>query len=213
VNIDWSNITYIISLASTVAFAVTAVLAIRSDSDIDFVGASLLGLITAIGGGTIRDVILDVPVFWSLDLTYVSIAIVASIAALYGRKFFSHRYMFALMLYLDGLGVAMFGVQAAGKAWLLGFGLPVAPVIMGVVTAIGGGLMRDMLAGRTTLLMRHEIYATPVLIACMVYVTILQYFPEYKIAGELICIMAAFALRSAAIHWDLSMPAFARIKG
>ena len=186
-------------------------LAIRSDSDIDFIGASVLGLITAIGGGTIRDVILGVPVFWSLDLVYVSVAITASLAALYGRKFFSHRYMFAIMLYLDGLGVAMFGVQAAGKAWALGFGLPVAPVIMGVVTAIGGGLMRDMLAGRTTLLMRHEIYATPVLISCIVYVLVLQYAPGYHIAAELICILSAFALRSAAIYWDLSMPAYARI--
>jgi uncharacterized membrane protein YeiH len=200
INIDWGSIAYVISVTTTVAFAVTAVLAIRNDSDID------------IGGGTIRDVILGVPVFWSLDLIYVQVAVLSSIAALYGRKFFSHRYMFALMLYLDALGVAMFGIQATGKAWALGFGLPVAPVIMGVTTAIGGGLMRDMLAGRVTLLMRQEIYATPVLMGCTLYVLILQYLPDHHIAGALVCIMGSFALRSAAIYWDLSMPAFARMR-
>ena len=209
--VDWNSLAYLISLAATVAFAVTAVLAIRSDNDIDIVGAIILGLITAIGGGTVRDIILRVPVFWSLDLTYVWVATIASIAALYGRKVFSHRYLFALMLYLDGLGVAMFGVAATGKAWALGFGLPAAPIIMGVTTAIGGGLMRDVLAGRTTLLMRHEIYATPVVLGSIVFAFILAYLPDYRMSGALACIAASFALRAAAIYWDLSMPAFARI--
>lgn len=211
--VEWIQFTYLISLAATVAFAVTAVLAIRSDRDIDIIGAIILGLITAIGGGTVRDIMLNVPVFWSQDLTYVWVATIASIAALYGRKFFSHRYLFALMLYLDGLGVAMFGIQATGKAWALGFGLPAAPIIMGVTTAIGGGLMRDVLAGRTTLLMRHEIYATPVLLGSILFAFVLAYFPDYTMPGGLACIMGSFALRAAAIHWDLSMPAFARIDG
>lgn len=208
---DFSSFTYSISLIATIAFAVTAVLAIRKDSDIDIVGAIILGLITAIGGGTLRDVILNVPVFWLLDISYVWVAILASIAAFYGRKLFSQRYLFALMLYLDGLGVAQFGIQAAGKAWGLGFGLPVAPIIMGVMTAIGGGLMRDMLAGRTTLLMRHEIYATPVLLSCTIFTIALKYFPEYHLVSSFLCIIGAFALRAAAIYWNLSMPAFARI--
>jgi uncharacterized membrane protein YeiH len=211
INLDWNLFAYIISLAATIAFAVTAVLAIRRDNDVDIIGAIILGLITAIGGGTVRDVILSVPVFWSQDIIYVWVAVTASIAAMYGRKFFSHRYMFAVMLYLDGLGVALFGIQAAGKAYALGFGLPVAPVIMGVTTAIGGGLMRDVLAGRTTLLMRQEIYATPVLLACAIYVFILNYFPDYQISGALGCIAGAFVMRSAAIYWDWSMPSFFRM--
>ncbi len=213
INLHWETYAYLISLAATAAFAITAVLAIRSDNDIDIVGAMILGLITAIGGGTVRDMILNVPVFWSQDLSFVWIAITASVAALFGRKFFSHRYMFAVMLYLDALGVALFGIQATAKAWALGFGLPVAPVIMGVTTAIGGGLMRDTLAGRTTLLMRQEIYVTPVLVFSMIYVTVLQYFPEYIVSGGFICIIGAFLFRCAAIYWDLSMPAFARVNG
>lgn len=210
-NLHWEQYAYLISLAATAAFAITAVLAIRSNYDIDIVGAVILGLITAIGGGTVRDMMLGVPVFWSQDTTFLWVAMFSSIAALYGRKVFSHRYMYAVMLYLDALGVALFGIQATAKAWALGFGLPVAPVMMGVTTAIGGGLMRDTLAGRTTLLMRQEIYVSPLLLFSIVYVCILKYFPDYIISGGFICIFGAFALRCAAIYWDLSMPAFARI--
>ncbi|MDQ2994390.1 MAG: trimeric intracellular cation channel family protein [Pseudomonadota bacterium] len=207
--INWNSFTYAISIAGTVAFAVTAVLAIHSRSDIDIVGAIILGLITATGGGTLRDVILGVPAFWSQDLIYIWVATGSSIAALYGRSFFSHRYLFGLMLYLDGLGVALFGIQGTEKAWALGFGLPVAPIIMGVTTAIGGGIMRDILAGRTTLLMRHEIYATPVILSSTAFIILLNYFPDYRVFGSFICILGAFALRAGAIHWNLSMPAFA----
>ena len=210
IHIDWNNLSTVMTMVTTVAFAVTAVLAIRDECHVDIVGATILGLITAIGGGTCRDVILNVPVFWGQDLSYVWIAIAASVAAFYGRKFFAKRYLYALMLYLDGLGVAMFAIQAAGKVWDLGFGLPVAPVLLGMLTAIGGGLLRDMLAGRTTLLMRREIYAAPVLLGCTAFVILLVYSPAYRNQGGLICIFAIFALRAAAIHWDLSMPGFAK---
>lgn len=206
---DWNNFIYAISMLGTVAFAVTAVLAIRTKNDIDIVGAILLGLITAVGGGTIRDLLLGIPAFWSQDLTYIWVATLSSIVALYSRMFFSHRYLFTLMLYLDGLGVALFGIQGAEKAWALGFGLPVAPIILGVITAIGGGLLRDILAGRTTLLMRHEIYVTPVILSCTLFILSLHYFPDYRVVSSFLCIIGAFTLRAAAIYFNLSMPAFA----
>lgn len=208
---DWTILTKVISMAATVAFAVTAVLAIRKDSDLDLLGATVLGLITAIGGGTIRDVILDVPVFWAQDLSYIWVATGASVAAFYGRKLFAGRHVYSLMLYLDGFGVAMFSIQAAAKVWNLNFGIPAAPVILGVITAIGGGLVRDVLAGRTTLLMRPELYATPVLLGCSAFVLVLEYLPDHRVGGALICILAIFALRAAAIHWNLTMPAWARL--
>lgn len=208
---DWTILTKVIAMAATVAFAVTAVLAIRKDSDLDLLGATVLGLITAIGGGTIRDVILDVPVFWAQDLSYIWVATGASVAAFYGRKLFAGRHVYSLMLYLDGFGVAMFSIQAAAKVWNLNFGIPAAPVILGVITAIGGGLVRDVLAGRTTLLMRPELYATPVLLGCSAFVLVLEYLPDHRVGGALICILAIFALRAAAIHWNLTMPAWARL--
>jgi uncharacterized membrane protein YeiH len=110
------------------------------------------------------------------------------------------------MLYIDGLGAALFGIAGADKAWNMGFGLPLGPVILGVVTAIGGGLLRDILAGRKTLLMSYELYAIPVTLGCCIYVLILNFLPQYTIEGSVACMLAIFGLRAAAIHWDLRVP-------
>ena len=194
-----------IGMAATVAFAVTAVLAV-ADRGVDIFGATVLGVITAVGGGTVRDVILDVPVFWAADLSYIWCAVAASLAAFWAKPLFSRHRIYGLMLYLDGFGAAMFGIQATGKVWDLGFGLPAAPVLLGVVTAIGGGLIRDVLAGRKTLLMTREIYAIPVLLGCILFVVVLAYLPEQRLIGSIFCILLTFGLRSAAIHWKLGMP-------
>ena len=110
------------------------------------------------------------------------------------------------MLYLDGFGAALFGIQGADKAWNMDFGLPLAPVILGVITAIGGGLIRDMLAGRKNLLMSHELYAIPVSLGCIVYVLILEYAPAYSTQGAIACMLLIFGFRAAAIHWNLRVP-------
>lgn len=210
---EWENWNVILAMLATVAFAATAVLAIREDKDLDVFGAIVLGLITAVGGGTIRDVILDVPVFWAEDLNYIWVGVGTSILAFYGRRLFAKRHIYSMMLYLDGFGAAMFGIQAAAKVWDLGFGLPAAPVILGIVTAIGGGLMRDVLAGRTTLLMRPELYAVPVTTGCSAFVLVLYYLPDYRGLASILCILATFAWRGAAIHWNLKMPVLARTGG
>jgi uncharacterized membrane protein YeiH len=104
------------------------------------------------------------------------------------------------------LGVAVFAIQATQKAWQYEFGLPLAPVILGVLTAIGGGLIRDVLAGRKTLLMSSEIYAIPVLLGCTVYTTVLNYVPQYMQISAVFCGLIIFLFRAAAIRWNLSMP-------
>jgi uncharacterized membrane protein YeiH len=194
-----------IGMAGTVAFAVTAVLALSSKG-IDLFGAVVLGIITAIGGGTVRDLILDVPVFWSTELSYIWVAIGASVAAFAAHSFFTRKEINSLMLYVDGLGVSLFAIQAVNKVWDLEFGLPLAPIILGIVTAIGGGLIRDVLAGRPTLLMSRELYATPVLIGCTLYVVVLYVFPEHRFLGALLGCTCIFGVRAAAIHWQLSVP-------
>jgi uncharacterized membrane protein YeiH len=192
-------------MIATVAFAVTGVLAVAGRG-VDIFGSMVLGVATAVGGGTIRDVILGVPVFWSLDVRYLWVALGASIAAHVLRSRFSRRGVYQTMLYLDGFGAALFGIQSVSKTWNLDFGLPLAPVVLGVVTAIGGGLIRDVLAGRPTLLMSRELYAVPVMLGCIVFVATLYWLPDQRLASALICIIAVFALRSAAIFWHLQMP-------
>lgn len=194
-----------IGIAGTIAFAVTAVLAV-APRGVDLFGVLVMGVITAIGGGTIRDVIIDEPVFWGHDLWYIWVALGASLAAFWANSLFTKREVYTLMLYIDGLGVALFGVQATEKVWAVGFGLPLAPVLLGVVTAIGGGLIRDVLAGRQNLLMKRELYAIPVLLGCTAFSFVLEYLPQHHVAGELVCVLGVFMFRGAAIHWKLSVP-------
>jgi uncharacterized membrane protein YeiH len=196
---------YWLGMAGTVAFAVTAVLAV-APRGIDIFGVLVLGVITAIGGGTLRDVIVDTPVFWGADLMYIWVAVAASLAAFSATSLFAKKEVYSVMLYLDALGVALFGIQATAKVWDLGFGLPLAPVLLGVLTAIGGGLIRDVLAGRQNLLMKRELYAIPVLLGCTAFALVLQYLPEQRLMGEAVCGIGIFAFRAAAIHWNLSVP-------
>jgi uncharacterized membrane protein YeiH len=213
-SMDINQLQYWIGMAGTVAFAATAVLAVTA-LGIDLFGACVMGVITAIGGGTVRDVILDAPVFWSLDLNYIWVALAASFVTFFANRLMTRRNIYTLMLYIDGLAVALFAVQAAHKVWALNFGLPLAPILLGVITAIGGGLIRDLLAGRPTLLMGREIYAIPVTVGCTLYVALLYLLPANSIVAGFVCVALIFGFRAAVIHWGLQLPswAMARSKG
>jgi uncharacterized membrane protein YeiH len=192
---------YALEMLGTAVFAITGVLAVNRKG-LDAFGALVLGAVTALGGGTIRDVIVRAPVFWIEDINYVWIALAAALAAFFLGRLWRRTYL--ILLYLDGLGAALFGVVAVDKVLNLHFGAPVA-VIMGVLTSIGGGLTRDVLAGRTTLLMSREIYATPILLGCMLYV-LLRHFASDVAFGELLAVTFIAALRAVAIHRHLEMP-------
>src|SRR5262245_41876696 len=188
-------------MIGTGVFAITGVLAL-SQKELDAFGGVVLGLVASLGGGTIRDLIIGVPVFWVQDPNYAWVAVGASIAAFFVDRVFLRTYL--LLLYLDGLGAALFAVAAVNKVLALQLGTVVA-VIMGVLTAIGGGLVRDVLAGRKTLLMSREIYATPILLGCTLYVALRQLGSGFTYSGYL-AVGLMFGLRAVAIRWNLQMP-------
>jgi uncharacterized membrane protein YeiH len=165
-----------------------------------------MGIITSIGGGTTRDIIMDQPVFWAADVTYIWIALGASVLAFVAQSWFTRKEIYGLMLYVDGLGVSLFAIQAAHKVWDLHFALPLGPILLGIITAIGGGLIRDVLAGRPTLLMQRQLYAIPVFLGCTLYVVLLAFVPQYGFFSSVVCGLFIFGLRAAAIHWDLGVP-------
>ncbi|WP_108659908.1 trimeric intracellular cation channel family protein [Acuticoccus kandeliae] len=202
---DFVALQYLLGMAGTVAFAATGVAAV-APKRVDLFGAVVLGIITAIGGGTIRDLILDVPVFWAVDLNYLWVALGASMLAFLAHKSMTRGQIYRSMLYLDGFGAAMFAIQAARKVMDLDFGLPLAPILLGVTTAIGGGLIRDVLAGNTTLLMRRDIYAVPITLGCVVYAALMPLFPGNAGTVGVVSVALIFGIRSAAIRWDLKFP-------
>ena len=97
-SIDQLN--HVLAMSATIACSVTAVLAL-ADRRVDLFSIIILGVITAIGGGTIRDLILDVPVFWSKDLSYIRFAVTASILTFIAQSFFAHPNVYKLLLYID----------------------------------------------------------------------------------------------------------------
>ena len=211
IEINLDNLSYSIEIIGTVAFAVTAVLGVIS-RDVTIFEAVVFGIITAVGGGTVRDVLLDVPVFWFHDLNYIWVALCAGAIAYVARSQFTRKQIYDLMLYLDGLGAALFAILGTGKVWDLNLGLPITPVIMGLITAIGGGLIRDVLAGQKTLLMKKELYSIPVLLGSILFVFILTYLPEYRLVGSICCFLLSFTFRSAAIRWNWTAPDWSRTK-
>ena len=111
---------------------------------------------------------------------------------------------------LDALGVALFTVAALEKVTALHFSATVA-VIMAVLTSIGGGLLRDVLAGRPTLLMSREIYATPILVGCTIFVLLHAYDPASNLAAPLAAAVI-FGVRALAIHRGLEIPSWLTVQ-
>ena len=200
-----------VAVAGTIAFAVSAILSV-ANRNVNLFGALVLGGITAVGGGTVRDMILDVPVFWASDLLYIWLALGASLITFYAYRWFAHGPVRWLFLYIDGIAAALFAIQATAKAWELGFGLPVAPVIMGVVTAIGGGLIRDVIMQNENLLISRELYAIPIVLGTSIFAFILAYAPEYRVVGSVACLLLIFGIRAAAIKWHIVVPNWAVLR-
>jgi len=202
---SFDQVSGILGVFGTIAFAITGVMAV-AERRVDFFSAIVLGVITAVGGGTIRDLILDVPVFWSLDLSYIRIAVAASIVTFIALSIFTRPQLIKGILYVDAVGISLFGMGGALKAYELGFAWPIGPLMLGVITAIGGGLIRDVLTGRKTLLMSDEVYAVPVVIGCLTMLMMLNFFPTMNSTALITGATVAFVLRAAAITWDLRLP-------
>ncbi|MBC7006142.1 trimeric intracellular cation channel family protein [Photobacterium sp. BZF1] len=197
-----------ITIVGTAAFALSAVLA-ALDKKVDIFTVVVLGLMTAIGGGTIRDWTLNVPVFWSVDIYYAVIGVVAS---LFGFLFFpliQMKRVNRIYLYVDAIAASLFAIQGTDKAWNLGFGLPLAPIFLGVITAIGGGIVRDVLLEKPSLLLSKELYAIPVTLGCMVYTMFLIFIPQHSETGAVISVCFSVYLRHLSISRQISVPEWA----
>lgn len=195
-------ILYILDLLGTGVFAATGAM-VAARRNLDVFGALVLAFATAVGGGTIRDVILgSTPVFWVKDPAYITVICLTTALTILGRKWW-HRTRYVILL-ADALGLGVFTVIGVEKA--LSFDVaPLAAVIMGVLTGAGGGMIRDVLAGRVPMVLRHEIYATAAIAGGLLYVLILNIGLSRDII-VLSCATVVFVLRLLAIYCNFSLP-------
>jgi uncharacterized membrane protein YeiH len=186
-----------------VVFAVTGALA-ASRKQMDVFGFALLGTATGIGGGTIRDILLGLPVFWVREPAYLVACVLVSGIVFFTAHIPQSRYR--VLLWLDALGLALFAVAGADKAALAGAG-PVVAVAMGVMTATFGGVIRDVLGAESPVILSKEIYVTAALLGACVFVALAAAGAsrENAIVGGF---LAGFVVRGAALYWGWSLPRY-----
>src|SRR5210317_1786661 len=184
-----------------VVFAVSGALT-AGKNRMDVIGFILIGTITGIGGGTTRDLLLGRTVWWTQNPEELLLCIAASIVTFFFVKDSAARSKW--MNWSDALGLASFGVVGCHIA--LGFGVPfVIAVFMGMVTATGGGIIRDTITNQRPMIMCGQLYATAALTGALVYGVLVHYLGAHEIVAEVAGFGTAFALRAAAIIFDIRM--------
>lgn len=144
-----------------------ALMAIKKDMDI--FGMLVLALMPAVGGGTLRDLLLDLPIFWIEDTNYLWITVAAVVFIYFGQKFVTQ--VTRILPWADALGLSAFCVLGTAKAIGVGTGVFVA-IVMGVTTAVAGGIIRDVVANEVPYVMQGEIYATAALVGSITYLVL-----------------------------------------
>ena len=192
-----------LDLIGTFAFALNGALTAVRVARLDVIGVVTLGIITALGGGIVRDVLIgDLPPATFNNWRYLAVAAGGSLLAfLFGRRL---ERLSRLITVLDAAGLSLFAVTGAGKALALGFG-PAQAVILGAVTGVGGGTLRDVLTQRIPTVLRSELYAIPALAGA----TITVISSELRVGGLPATLAGAavcFVIRMLGVHFDLNAP-------
>ena len=191
--LDWLGI---------VAFTITGAL-VASRNQMDAVGFVMLGTVTGIGGGTFRDVLLNVhPILWIEHPEYLAVCVVASLVIYFTAHKVQSRMR--LILWADAIGLALFATVGAERAMSVGASALVA-VVMGVITACFGGIIRDLLGQTRSIIFSYEIYVTAAMGAATVFAIspVLGLPREIGVIGG---ISTGFALRAGALLWGWSLP-------
>jgi len=188
--------------AGVTVFALTGALAAARDRQ-DIITFWFFAVVTGVGGGTLRDLLMDAPVFWIGDATYFGIGLVAAIAVWLAAP---HLQRAKTLIWLDAVGLAVYAVIGAAKALSLSVD-PLVSIAMGVLTACFGGVIRDVLASQPSALLKREITISAALLAAAGFVALEAVGVPPLLAGATGAI-AGFGLRAGAIHYGWALPAF-----
>ena len=193
--LDWLGI---------VAFTITGALA-ASRNQMDVVGFVLLGTVTGIGGGTLRDILLDIhPILWIEQPAYLAVCIGISALLFFAAPLAHSRYR--LILWFDAVGLALFATVGAERAIDAG-AAPLVAVVMGVITASFGGIIRDVLSQQRSIIFSREIYVTAAMAAALVYVVLVAWEAPREVA-IVFSLLTGLGLRAGALRWGWALPRY-----
>ena len=196
---------YSLEMLGTAAFAVSGALA-ASRKRMDIFGFCVLALMPAVGGGTIRDILIDrVPVFWVSDNRYVAVAIIAALVVFFA-PYRGPGSRQRLLVWADALGLALFAALGTEICLQHNTG-PLVAVMLGVTTAVTGGMIRDVICNEIPLILSREIYATAAFVSSLAYV-VADRMTLGDTASLTIGVLTGLAVRGLAIIYDWSLPSF-----
>ncbi len=198
--LDW------LDLIGVAVFALSGALLAAKEQQ-TFVTLAFFALITGVGGGTVRDLLIGAPVFWITDPWVAAVCLATALLVwLTPTRWWDGK----LLDYADGVGLAAYAVLGSAKA--LSYGVaPVPAVLMGIVTGTVGGIIRDVIANRPSILMRPELYVTAAALSATLCV-IGTWLEGPRVVVWSIAALAGLALRSAAIRFNLALPAYGERK-
>ena len=195
---------YVFEHLGVAVFAITGALAAKNKR-LDLFGVVVLALVTALGGGTLRDLILDTPPFWTADVSFIFGAAAAAIVTFFAARFWEMPSTFLLIA--DACGLALFTIIGTERTLAFSASNTVA-VVLGVMTGVAGGIIRDVLTGEIPLVFRAGVYlyATAALCGAAVFVVVAPRMSP--LASQSIAVALTLSLRLAAIRWRLRLPEF-----
>jgi uncharacterized membrane protein YeiH len=200
----FENVMTLLDWIGIIVFSLAGAL-VASRNQMDLVGFVLLGTVTGIGGGTIRDLMLNInPIFWIEQTSYVIVCAGVSILAFFTAHLVQSRLR--LILWLDAAGLALFAATGAERA--IGAGAPpIVAIVMGMITACFGGIIRDTLSQERSIIFSHEIYVTAALAAATTFVALNSLGLAREIAVSA-AFLAGLVLRGGAIQFGWSLPRY-----
>lgn len=196
---------YAFDLFGVAVFAISGAL-IAGRKSMDLFGVLVIAIITALGGGTLRDVILGHhPVAWIRNDVYILVAVLAAVGTIIWVRFTRPIHETGLLI-ADAFGLAIFTV--IGTQVAMQHAVPMsAAVIMGVMTGVAGGVMRDVICNEIPLIFHKEIYATASIVGSLTYIVLHQLDTATDL-DVIVAVMVVLVIRLAAIRWHLSLPRF-----
>jgi len=203
--VELSRLTFVMDMLAAVAFAISGSL-VASRKGLDILGFMWLAILTGVGGGTMRDLVLDVPVFWVAEPAHVIACLLTATVMFFIAPKVESRIR--LVLWFDTLGLAFVTVVGTVKGLDHGTG-PLIAVVMGVVTASVGGIVRDVVGNEECIILRREIYVTAAALGAITYVA-LAGLPVGRTEAAAAAFVVTFAVRAMAIVFNWSMPSYYR---
>lgn len=198
---------FVIEVIGTVAAAISGI-RLAATKRFDWFGAYTVGLVTACGGGTLRDLLLDIPVFWMQTWWYLAVTAISLVTVMTFRSFLVSRDR--ILFVFDSIGLALFCVIGIQKSLAIGYPMWVASC-MGVITGAFGGVLRDLLINEEPLIFRKDIYATACLAGCISYWISGLLGASYMWQG-LICAIVIIGIRVLTLIFNWSFPPLAPVR-